>query len=96
MFGAKNATLLHILYKQQRYTIMSTEQKKSFQKSMIPVKKVDVKGTLELLEVGQEVYILFKDAKPSTLRTTSMRLKDKKFEVSELGLMDRTRVIRIL
>jgi hypothetical protein len=73
---------------------MITEQKKLVQKPMIPVKKVDVKGTLDLLEIGQEVYILFKDAKPSTLRTTSTRMKGKKFDVSELGLMDRTRVIR--
>ena len=73
---------------------MIKEQKKILQKPMIPVKKVDVKGTLDLLDIGQEVYILFKDAKPSTLRTTSARLKGKKFDVSELGLMDRTRVIR--
>jgi hypothetical protein len=74
---------------------MTADQTKNSQKPMIPLKKVDVKGTLDLLEIGQEVYILFKDAKPSTLRTTSSRLKGKKFDVSELGLMDRTRVVRI-
>jgi hypothetical protein len=74
---------------------MITEQKKISQKPLTPVKKVDVKGTLDLLDVGQEVYILFKDVKPSTLRTTSARMVGKKFDVSELGLMDRTRVIRM-
>ena len=63
-------------------------------KPMTPVTKVDVIGTLDILEVGQEGYILFRDIKPSTLRTTSSRLKGKIFDISELGLMDRTRVLR--
>lgn len=61
---------------------------------LIPVQRMDVKATLDLLEVGQEEYILFRDAKPATLRTTSARLIGKKFDVSELGLIDRTRIIR--
>jgi hypothetical protein len=65
-------------------------------KPMTPVTKVDVIGTLEILEVGQEEYILFRDVKPSTLRTTSARMVGKKFDISELGLMDRTRVLRII
>jgi hypothetical protein len=57
-------------------------------KPMIPVTKVDVIGTLVMLELGQEEYILFRDVKPSTLRTTSSRLKGKIFDISELGLME--------
>jgi hypothetical protein len=57
---------------------------------------MDVKATLDLLEVGQEEYILFRDAKPATLRTTSSRLIGKKFDVSELGLIDRTRIVRTI
>jgi len=71
------------------------EQEIMEKKALKPVRIISVKGTLNLLEIGQETYILFTDSKPSTIRTTADRLKGKKFIITEAGLVDRTKVIRI-
>jgi hypothetical protein len=65
-------------------------------KTLKPVRIISVKGTLNLLDVDQETFILFSDAKPSTIRTTADRLKGKKFIISEAGLIDRTKITRII
>ena len=70
------------------------EQQKKTKNPLKPVKIISVKGTLNLLDLEQETFIFFSDAKPSTIRATADRLKGKKFYITEAGLVDRTRIIR--
>ena len=72
------------------------EQRKTSKKPLKPLRIISVKGTLNLLEVGQETFILFSDAKPSTIRAPADRLKGKKFHITEAGLIDRTKIIRTI
>ena len=54
-----------------------------------------VQDTLESFKVGQEEYILMSDVSPSVIRTTSRKIPNMKFDVTEKGLRDRTYVKRL-
>ena len=56
---------------------------------------VRITETLDLYPVGHEDYILFKDAKPNSIRQAARKLLPKTFDVSELGQVDRTIIKRI-
>ena len=65
------------------------------QKTVKPLKKIDVTGTIESLEIGQEVFFKLREAKLSTIRAVAYRTTEKKFEVTEADLYGKTKVTRL-
>lgn len=65
------------------------------EKQIKPVKRIDIRATLRLMSVGDSTYLLFRDAKPNSIRQAARALKPKKFEVSEAGQVDRTIINRL-
>jgi hypothetical protein len=61
-----------------------------------PVKKVCITDTLKLMGIGDTIQLLFRDAKPNSIRQVAKKLSPKKFEISEAGQVDRTIITRIL
>jgi len=59
------------------------------------IRKVSVTATLNALEIGETIELRFKEAKPNAIRTAISRHKTKKFNVTEAGLADSTRVTRL-
>ena len=57
--------------------------------------KVSVSETINGLNVKDEVFILFKDAKPTSIRVTASRIKGKRFLITERGFTDRTFIKRM-
>lgn len=57
--------------------------------------KVSVSETIDSLNVKDEVFILFKDAKPTSIRVTASRIKGKRFLITERGFKDRTFIKRM-
>lgn len=60
------------------------------------VQRVDLTGTLNAMEIGENLKIKNNQAKVNTIRVTVTRLKStkKEFVVSEKGLVGETLVIR--
>ena len=57
--------------------------------------RVSVRRTLEQLEIGEVVYIPFNDTTPNSIRTQSRRLLPKRFQVTERGQVDKTKITRL-
>lgn len=74
-----------------------TQTKNLVQKKLITVKKIDLTGTLKLLNPGDSIKIKSKDAKTNTIHQTVRRLTRKGYvyTVTEAGLTDETLIIRI-
>jgi hypothetical protein len=63
-------------------------------KTIKPIRVVSVTKTLEALNPGESVRILFADAKPSTINTTASRLSGKTFTISLKGQTNATLITR--
>jgi hypothetical protein len=63
---------------------------------IVIVKKIDLKGTLDLLNVGESISLKSKQAKTNTIRTTVGRFakEGKLFAVTEAGQVNKTLVTR--
>ena len=62
------------------------------------VRKVSTTETLMRIETGQSVVIPTKDIKTANIRNTAWRLEKRgvaSFEVTELGLVNETKVTRL-
>ena len=61
------------------------------------VSKISPQETLKNLEIGDPVFIPSKKIKPGVVRATAKQLKDKgyDFDVTEAGLIDEVRVVRL-
>lgn len=65
------------------------------EKKVIFSKKVSIKGTLDQLEVGETIFIRFTDTSPNSIRTSSRKLLPKRFQVTEKGQVDKTKITRM-
>jgi len=65
------------------------------EKKVVYTKKVSIKDTLGQLEIGETVFIRFTDTSPNSIRTTARKLLPKKFQVTERGQVDKTKITRI-
>lgn len=68
-----------------------TKKVLKFKKKLVP----DTKGTLLSMEVGDSMLISSRDAKISALRTAAGRIHDRKYSITEMGLVNETRVTRL-
>lgn len=59
------------------------------------IRKVSVTATLNALEVGETIELKFKEAKPNAIRTAISRHKSNKYNVTEAGLADSTKITRL-
>ena len=68
---------------------------KETERKVIYSTKIDLKGTLSQMEIGETLYILFGETSPNTIRTTAGRLAPMKFHITEKGQTDRTLITRL-
>jgi len=65
------------------------------EKKVVFIKKVSIKDTLAQLEIGDTIFIKFTDTSPNSIRTSSRKLLPKKFQVTEKGQVDKTKITRL-
>lgn len=65
-------------------------------KNVLTVKKVDIRGTLNQLDVGESIEINNRQAKSNVIRATVVLInkKDKNFTVTEAGRVDSVLITR--